>query len=116
MHIPLWPLYAGLILSSVFFIFDDLNTFYLRLCGAASLFVLFFICRIVSRGKLGLGDLQYALYCGLVTGFPSCFYSILASCVLCGVVLFIKYRFLKKERIYFTPFMFVGSIFVVFLL
>ena len=116
MHIPLWLLYAGLLLSAFFFAIDDFGTFLWRCCGAVSLFVIFFLTKILTRGKLGLGDLQYSIYCGLVSSFPSCFYSLLISCLICTLFLSLRYLITKKKKIYFTPFMFLGSIFVVFLL
>ncbi|MBP3742094.1 MAG: prepilin peptidase [Treponema sp.] len=116
MHIPLWVLYTGLCLSVIFFALDDLSTFAWRIGGAASLFILFLICRFFSKGKIGLGDLQYSIYCGLVSSFPSCFYSVLISCFICLIFFVIKGLISKGKAIYFTPFMFLGSIFVVFLL
>ena len=121
LHLPLLVLYVSFITSSVFFILNDFEDFLLRMASAASLFALFFFCRLITRGKLGWGDIQYSAFCALLTGLPLAFAAVLASCLL-AALFFLIAKFIKrpilqsKKMIPFTPFMFVGSIFMLFLL
>ena len=124
MQFSIVPLYIAFFLSSFFYAFNNFDDFLLRILASAALFILFFLARLLTRGKLGWGDLHYSAYCGLVTGFPGSFVAILLSCITASVFFLInmmiksfgKKKYGEEKRIPFTPFMFLCSIFVVFLL
>ena len=126
MHIPLWLLVVGGCVMPAFaagmaFVTGQYQSLIISACGAILLFSLFFIARLVSHQKMGWGDVIYASLCGFVSGVPGCCYAAVISCVLGGLAFGVRFLIRKnknpsKNALPFTPFMFFGSLFVVFLL
>ena len=115
LHISLVCNYFGF--GVVFFIFLIFfkNRFLEYFLGALFLFCIFFVVRMITHQGLGLGDIHYSLFCGLVSGCPN--FIISAFCASClGIVYFVvcKYIIYKNKieikRIPFIPCMFLGTI------
>ena len=71
LHISLVCNYFGF--GVVFFILLIFfkNRFLEYFLGALFLFCIFFVVRMITHQGLGLGDIHYSLFCGLVSGCPN---------------------------------------------
>lgn len=107
-HVPLIPLYIGLIISIVITLFMNKTYLLTNLLGMLSMALLFFLMRLITKGGMGFGDIQYALYCGFLSGFP---YFILAALFssIAGIIIYIIIH-KKEKRIPFVPAMMFGSL------
>lgn len=109
-HIPLFPLYFGLCISIILTFILNRGVLINNLIGMILMFLFFLFMRIITKGGMGYGDIQYALYCGFISGFP---YFIMTSLIssLFGILLHIIFR-KKDRRIPFVPAMMVGAVMV----
>ena len=111
-------IYCGFFLLSLikfFFLKENvLNAFY----GALFELSLYVLIWVVSKKKLGVGDIKYSAFCGLFIGdfwaiiLANLFTSFLGISVYIFLVIFRKKR--EKIKIPFVPFMFLGSLVVSF--
>ena len=109
-HIPLIPLYIGIISNIVFSLFFK-NPICYNVLGMVLMAVFFLFMRIITKGGMGYGDIQYALYCGLISGFPYFIYTSLIAALI-GIIMHLC--FYKKERkVPFIPSMLLGTICVI---
>lgn len=95
---------AGLLLSGIL--------------GGAGLLAALGLCRLVSRGGIGLGDIKLfsslSLVLGLYGGMSTLVLSQLAA-LLCAAALLISRRATLKDSIPFAPFFALGFLFCLFL-
>ena len=86
--------------------------------AAAALFVLSLLCRFLSRGAVGLGDVKLLTVMGLFLGFPRIWNCLLIS-MLCSfffsLFLLITKRATGKSEIPFAPVLLIGTILSLFL-
>lgn len=83
--------------------------------GAAGL-VLFLLAGLVSRGKMGAGDIKLAAVIGLMTGFPAVLTALLIGILLGGVgalVLLLTRRAGLKSYIAYAPYLALGALVVI---
>lgn len=110
-HIPLIPLYLGIIsyiLISIIFYREIIVN---HLIGMILMGVFFFLMRVLTKGGMGLGDIQYALYCGLISGVPYFIYASLISSVIGIIMYFVFYS--KSKKIPLIPAMMLGTVFMI---
>lgn len=106
-HVPLIPLYIGLGTSiALTFVMNKTNIL-TNLLGMFSMSLLFFLMRLITKGGMGFGDIQYALYCGFISGFPSFIFAALFSSIA-GIIIYI-FIHKKEKRIPFIPAMMVAT-------
>lgn len=113
-HVPLLPLYIGLSISFLITVLMNKAGLFPCLLGMLFMFLLFFLMRLVTKGGMGWGDIQYALYCGFISGFPNFILAALLSSVI-GIIIYIIIH-KKEKRIPFVPAMMVGSVLSLLLL
>ena len=78
--------------------------------AAASGFLLFL--NIVSRGGMGMGDVKFAAFIGIILGWPLSLVAILLACFvsgLTGIILIISGLKTRKDPIPFGPFLSAGT-------
>lgn len=88
------------------------DSFLRTVIGMAAGFLLFLFVRIITRGRLGLGDAKYAAFLGGLLGvrwwLVSVFLAALGGLVFCLIMIVLK-RMTREERIPFAPFLAGGS-------
>ena len=109
--IPLIVMYIGLIAGIVIDIFVSPRMLLFDIAAGLVNISVFLICRGMSKKGLGLGDVQYSLFCGFYSGLPFCIAaSLLAS--LFGLFFYAGLKLTKKNiyliKIPFAPFMSLG--------
>ena len=112
-RIPDWTVLSGItVLSALRFCCfgDSAGRLVLELLSGA---VIFFGIRLLTKGKLGMGDVKFAALMGVFTGFPrwfaaAGFASILG--LLFALIGILFGRIDKNTKIPFAPFLTVGSI------
>jgi prepilin signal peptidase PulO-like enzyme (type II secretory pathway) len=75
-------------------------------------FGVFWLIRVVTHGKLGLGDAKYSAFIALCVGMPGWLAAIAAASVIglvCGLVLLGRGRVTRTTRIPFAPFLSLGA-------
>lgn len=86
--------------------------------AAAALFVLSLLCRFMSRGAVGLGDVKLLTVMGFFLGFPHIWNCLLIS-MLCSfffsLFLLITKRATGKSEIPFAPVLLIGTVLSLFL-
>lgn len=107
-HVPLLPLYIGLCISILLTVIMDKAILFHCVLGMLFMFLLFFLMRLITKGRMGWGDIQYALYCGFISGFPHFILAALFSSVIGIIIYFIIHK--KEKRIPFVPAMMGGSV------
>ena len=113
LQIPLVVMYLILLTGIIVDILYRRNVFIFDIVAAASMCLLFILCRLITKKGLGLGDVQYSLVCGFYSGLP---YFILGSLIssLAGIIFFLILIFQKKDiqnkKIPFAPFMSLGTV------
>ncbi len=107
-HIPLIPLYLGLLVSIIITFFMNRYVLLNNLLGMISMSLFFLLMRLITKGGIGYGDIQYALYCGFIASFPYFIFVSLAAAIF-GILI---YLFIKKKekRIPFVIAMMLGTI------
>lgn len=73
--------------------------------------VFFFLMRVLTKGGMGFGDIQYALYCGLISGVPYFIYASLISSVI-GIIMYLVF-YSKSKKIPLIPAMMLGTVFMI---
>lgn len=80
--------------------------------GIMAGFSFFFLVRVVTKGKLGLGDVKYAAFLGGILGLRLWLASVLIAS-LCGLgvcfLLILMKKMNRRDRIPFAPFMAAGA-------
>ena len=104
--------FAGLIISFLFLIFSPAPDIWVRLLTMASGAAFLLLLNLFTKGKgMGLGDVKFALFPGLVLGFPQVIVWLFVSFVL-GAVVGVAMLFLKRlkfgAKIAFGPFLVIG--------
>jgi len=103
--VPRYLLWISTILSLVYqYIFIRGNFIFAVLGCIVGLFV-FFLVKIISGGKLGLGDIWFSSFSGSTFGIWLWFPATLISCLIAFVFMLPDI----KRKIPFTPFLFTGS-------
>ena len=103
--VPLWGLILGTVGLLAFRIILYTNTVYLYIISAAILTLIYFLVKLITRGKLGTGDILFGLFQGL--GFrPQFIWICLTVEVVAGLIFFLIRRGSKKLP--FIPFMASG--------
>ena len=98
---------SGLVLRCVF----DINNLWLSaLCGTgAGLF--YFLVRLITHGRLGIADVLFGVFQGLILFPLSLLICLLIECSAAGACfLILKLRHKKLTRVPFIPFMAFGLI------
>lgn len=97
-EIILYPIYVKLIVSSI-------------LAGCFLLFLFLMVCRFISKGGIGFGDVKLMSILGLLLGLRGA-YNILLFTVLCGAVCGVYLMLVKKQSaktsLPMAPFMVAG--------
>ena len=107
-----------LIFGGTSWITSDPSHLMTALGTAAVTTIIYSMLYLVSRGSLGMGDVKFAFPLGLVVGWYSADYWLLAifvSILLAGLVAVIGLltkRMTRKSRLAFGPYMFIGTIIV----
>jgi prepilin signal peptidase PulO-like enzyme (type II secretory pathway) len=94
-------------------VFDEKNIIpYLLSAVGASLFLLFL--NIITKGKgMGMGDVKYAIFMGLLLGFPLtvvAMYIAFIGGAIVGVFLILNKKLKRKSLIPFGPFLIIGTV------
>ena len=115
-HISLILNYLGIISCIILGLIEIPNKLFINnLLGGILLLLLFLLVRQISHKGLGLGDIHYSFFCGLISGIPGFILSSLISSLI-GIIIFLfikilsKSRSIKKKKIPFIPIMFIGTI------
>ena len=90
-------------------IFQQNTAFFSLLSGLAE-FLIFLFVWLISRKKMGIGDIKYSFFCGLISGsFMNVIISTLVSS-LSGIFFILLVNRKGEKKIPFTPFMFFGTL------
>ncbi len=114
MHISLIVNYVGFFIILILYLNTNKAVFINHISGAVIFFLLLVFVRIISHKGLGWGDIHYGLFCGLFSGVPNfIFGALLAS--FSGIIYMliinkINKMNIKRLRIPFIPFMFLGCL------
>lgn len=115
MHISLFLNYIGITITIILIFLFSKDNILENFISAILLCLIFLLVRLLSHKGLGLGDVHYSLYCGLLSSIlGSILSAFFAACL--GIItfillkIFIREEKLKYRRIPFVPFMFVGTI------
>ncbi len=82
------------------------------LAEAAAGFGLFWLIRVVTRGKMGLGDAKYSAFIALCIGLQAWLATLVIASVtglVCALVLLGRGRVTRTTRIPFAPFLSFGA-------
>ena len=110
--VPLWGLILGTVGLLALRIIFYINTVYLYLISAAILTMIYFLVKLITRGKLGTGDILFGLFQGL--GFRAQFIWIcLAVEAVTGLIFFLICHYRsgnssEPKKMPFIPFMACG--------
>ena len=110
--VPLWGLILGTLGVLVLRIIFYKNNVYLYIISAALLTFLYFIIKLITRGKLGTGDILFGLFQGL--GFrPQFIWVCLLVEAVTGLIFFLFRHYRKgnsseTKKMPFIPFMACG--------
>lgn len=99
-----------MLLLDVFVIKESLP---LLLIEVAAGFGVFWIIRLVTRGRLGLGDAKYSAFIALCVGMYAWFTTLAVASITglaCGLILLGLGRVKRTTRIPFAPFLTLGAI------
>ena len=113
-----WNAYYGtviLALASIIFYPEVLGD---SLISCGGLLLVFLVTRLIVKEKLGLGDVKYSLFCGFACGnIILALAGLGISCVLTGIT-FLCLKICGKtaqiKKLPFVPFMFLGTVCVMF--
>ena len=108
--VPLWPCITGIILLFAARIIFNTQNCYLYFLSATLLTIIYFAVKLVTKNKLGTGDILFGVFQGL--GFRPQFIWI---CLLCETILALIFFMIKKshsqdetKKMPFIPFMASG--------
>jgi leader peptidase (prepilin peptidase) / N-methyltransferase len=85
------------------------------LLGGAAGFGLFLLIFLLSRGKMGAGDVKLAGLIGLMLGYPAAIYALLWGIILGGIaalLLLVTRKVGRKSYIAYAPYLSVGALIV----
>jgi leader peptidase (prepilin peptidase) / N-methyltransferase len=97
---------AGILCYKFFFI---KHFFINSLTGCVIGLIVFYLARVITKGKLGLGDIWVSGFIGACLGMYGWFLSNFISCVVAFLFIII----FNKNKIPFVPFLFGGAILTV---
>lgn len=112
-RIPDRIVFSGLAVLFVirFFVFgDSAGSISLEMLTGSLIFV---VIRLLTKGKLGMGDVKFAAFMAVFTGFPGWFIAVGSASVFglfFAITGLISGRLNKSSKIPFAPFLTVGSI------
>ena len=114
-RIPNWIVFAGIIFLFAVRFFYFQNSPLRMLIDILSGGLIFYVIRLFTKGKLGMGDVKLAAFIALFTGFPL-FFAAVAIASLTGLIFALTGmalgRINKTTKIPFAPFLTAGSIIV----
>ena len=90
---------------------DTWSVFIGGLISGGVMFLLLIICRLLSKGGIGFGDIKLLTAVGLMLGLQGSFGVLLfgqLSAVLCAVVLMVMKKVTVKDSLPFGPFFYIG--------
>ena len=115
MHISLFLNYSGITITVILLLIFMKHNVFEYLISAILLCLIFLLVRLLSHKGLGLGDIHYSLYCGVLSSvFASILSAFFAASI--GIMAFILLKiFIREEKVMyrkipFVPFMFLGTI------
>ncbi|MFP4364403.1 MAG: prepilin peptidase [Spirochaetia bacterium] len=112
--IPDIPVYAGIVLSSIFRVSEGELWWGIAIEIAAG-FALFYLFWFFMQKRLGFGDVKLAAFIAAAVGFPAWFFAVLSGCILAlvwaGVV---TLSFDRDWKIPFAPFLCAGTLIAFF--
>ena len=85
--------------------------------GSSSVFVVFFLVRLASRGGVGYGDIKMITAAALILGIYGTFSFLLVSHVLAAVAaiaLLVSKKATRKDGLPFGPFFYLGYLVTIF--
>ena len=113
--VPVWLLVTGPASIAIFkLIFErPFNGWWLITAGVAGLF--YFIVRQVTRGKLGMADVLFGVFQGMVLSSPHLLLCILIECGSATLAFFIIHKHASGKSLPFIPFM-AGGLLISYLI
>lgn len=113
--VPVWLLVTGPTSIAIFkLIFErPFNVWWLITAGVAGLF--YFIVRLITRGKLGMADVLFGVFQGIVLSSPHLLLCILTECGLAALAFFIIHKRASGKSLPFIPFM-AGGLLISYLI
>ena len=108
--VPVWLLVTGPSVTAIFkLIFErPFNGWWLITAAGAGLF--YFIVRLVTRGKLGMADVLFGVFQGMVLSSQHLLLCILIECGFAALAFFIIHKRASGKSLPFIPFMAGGLI------
>lgn len=109
--IPLFLLIVFIGIQTLYLIFFYIKHIYLYLISAIFLFLIYFIVRLITKNKLGLGDVLFGIFQGLCL-LPDSLWICLSVEVIAAIIFYTISRFFNKKpkAFAFIPFMSAGTI------
>ena len=106
--IPVWLLIAGLAVTAGFklIFIRPFDLWWLITAAGCGLF--YFMVRLLTRGKLGVADIFFGVFQGMLLALPYLLLCILIECGCSALVFFILHKKRGGQAIPFIPFMAVG--------
>jgi prepilin signal peptidase PulO-like enzyme (type II secretory pathway) len=110
-HIPLLLLYLGLLLMIISSFIFYRTLVCSSLIGMVLMPLFFCVVNCLSKKSIGLGDFQYSILCGFISGKNH----FINTCILFSILVLVFYfvgkkRYIKNLRIPLVPYMFAGTI------
>jgi prepilin signal peptidase PulO-like enzyme (type II secretory pathway) len=105
-----FPAIAALLVAHLLFGSDDLGA---TLIGGGFAFFIFFSTAMIKPGRLGGGDIKFAVLIGLAFGFPSVLWALIIGVGSGGVaalILLVTRRAVLSTRIPYAPFLSFGAV------
>ena len=112
--IPFKVILPTILITVVFFLFKDQSTFLTHMLSGIAVSLFFFLLFAATRGKgMGFGDVVYALFLGLLLGFPNSiiglYIAFLTGAVISLILVLLKRKKLRGSTIPFGPFLVLGT-------
>ena len=113
--VPVWLLLIGPVLIAIFkLIFvHPFEVWWLITAAGAGLF--YFIVRLITRGKLGMADVLFGVFQGMVLSSPHLLLCILIECGSATLAFFIIHKRASGKSLPFIPFM-AGGLLISYLI
>lgn len=110
--VPNWPYWVGCILIIIVRIIFSTATVYLNLLSAFILFDVYFAVRLITKERLGKGDVFFGIFQGLCLA-PRVLWICLTVETIIGLIVFFYVSHsqkIKGMKIPFIPFMSIGLV------
>ncbi|MCR4900981.1 MAG: prepilin peptidase [Treponema sp.] len=106
--VPNWPYFVGYILIFLVRIIFYTATVYLNLLSAFILFDLYFAVRLITKNKLGKGDVFFGLFQGLCLAPKVLWICVAVEVLAAFFYAIIRFKTIKGIKFAFIPFMSIG--------